>query len=152
MVASRVPAALTQLATTATTAVASLGCKVYRGPFVTGDPGKALFIGYDGDPAGDFRGVVTTSEWAGIGAKARNEEFTIVCAITVNSGDPDVARATDDTYAIHAAFEAAVRADPSLNQAPRFTAALAGGELFTMPHPAGLQVRLSFVVSASARI
>lgn len=152
MVASRVPATLTQLTATATTAVASLGCQVYRGPFVTGDPGKALFIAYDGDPAGDFRGVVATSEWAGLGAKARNEEFTIVCAVTINSGDPDVARATDDAYAVHTALEAAVRADPSLNQAPRFTAAVTGGELFTMPHPGGLQVRLSFTVSASARI
>lgn len=152
MVASRVPATLTQLTATATTAVASLGCKVYRGPFVTGDPGKALFIGYDGDPAGDFRGVVANSEWAGLGARARDEAFAISCSITMNSGDPDVGRVTDDVYAIHTAFEAAVRADPSLNQAPRFTAAVAGGELFTMPHPAGLQVRLSFIVSASARI
>lgn len=152
MVASRVPATLRQLTTTATSAVASLGCKVYRGPFVTGDPGKALFVGYDGDPAGDFRSVVAESEWAGLGAKARNEEFRIACAITLTTGDPDVAQATDDAYAIHAALEAAVRADPSLNQAPRFTAAVAGGELFTMPHPGGLQVRLSFTVNASARI
>lgn len=152
MVASRVPATLTQLTSIATTAVASLGCKVYRGPFVTGDPGKALFIAYDGDPAGDFRGVVANSDWAGLGARSRDETFTVTCAITINSGDPDVARATDDTYAILAAFEAAVRADPSVNQAPRFTAAITGGELFTMPHPGGLQVRLSFNVSASARI
>ncbi len=152
MAASRVPATLTALTTVATTAAAPFNCKVYRGPFVTGDPGKALFIAYDGDPAGDFRGVVAESEWAGLGAKARNEEFRVLCSITANSGDPDVGKTTDEVYAIHAAFEAAVRSDPSLNQAPRFTAAIAGGELFTMPHPSGLQVRLTFTVNASARI
>ncbi len=152
MAATRVPGVLTALTTVARTAVNSLGCQVYRGPFVTGDPGKALFIAYDGDPAGDFRGVVAESEWAGLGAKARNEEFRVICAITANTGDPDVEKITNEVYAIHAAFEAAVRADPSLNQAPRFTAAIAGGELFTMPHPAGLQVRLGFTVNASARI
>lgn len=152
MVASRVPAALTQLATVAQTAVASLGCQVYRGPFVTGDPGKALFIGYDGDPTGDFRSVNANSEWAGLGAKARNEEFQVICSITMTTGNPDVGAATDSVYAVHAALEAAVRADPSLTQAPRFTAAVAGGELFTMPHPGGLQVRLAFTVNVSARI
>jgi hypothetical protein len=132
--------------------VTSLGCKVYRGPFVTGDPGKALFVGYDGDPAGEFRSVASTSEWAGLGARARDEMFDVACSITVLSGDANVEESTNEAYAVHTAYEAALRADPSLNQAPRLTAAITTGELFTIPHPAGLQVRLSFAVRVSARI
>jgi hypothetical protein len=152
MAASRVPAVLTALTTTATTALAATTCKVYRGPFVTGDPGTALFIGYDGDPAGEFRAVQVVSQWAGLGAKARDEQFDVACAITLLSGSGDVAQATDDVYALHTLFEAACRADPALSQAPRLTTEVAAGELFTMPHPSGLQVVLSFTVRVSARI
>lgn len=152
MVQSRVPAVLTQLTTVATTALASTTCLVFRGPFVTGDPSDALFIGYDGDPAGEMRAALVSSEWAGLGAKARNEEFRIPCAITSLRGDPDVKTATDGVYTYYGLFEAALRATPSLNQAPRLTASLSGSELFTMPHPNGLQVRLTFTVLVSARI
>lgn len=152
MAASRVPAILTALTTTATTALSATTCKVYRGPFVTGDPGTSLFIGYDGNPAGEFRAVQVVSQWAGLGARARDEQFDVACAITLLSGGGDVAQATDDVYALHTLFEAAVRADPALSQAPRLTAELSAGELFTMPHPSGLQVLLSFTVRVSARI
>jgi hypothetical protein len=150
--ASRVPAILTALTTIATTALAATSCKVYRGPFVTGDPGTSLFIGYDGDPTGEFRAVTFTSQWAGLGARARDEVFEVACAITLLSGGGDVAEATNDVYTLHTLFEAAVRADPALSQAPRLTAELSSGELFTMPHPSGLQVLLSFAVRVSARI
>lgn len=152
MAHSRVPAVLTQLTAVAQTALASNPCQVYRGPFVTGDPGSALFIGYDGDPAGEFRSVVVTSSWAGIGAKARNEEFRVSCSITLLSGDANVASAVDDAYVIYNLFEDALRADPGLNQAPRLTASADVAELFTMPHPQGLQIRLGFTVMVSARI
>lgn len=152
MAASRVPAILTALTTTATTALSATTCKVYRGPFVTGDPGTSLFIGYDGNPAGEFRAVQVVSQWAGLGARARDEQFDVACAITLLSGSGDVAQATDDVYALHTLFEAAVRASPALSQAPRLTAELSAGELFTMPHPSGLQVLLSFTVRVSARI
>lgn len=152
MANSRVPAVLTQLTTVAQTTLANTSCQVFRGPFVTGDPGDALFIGYDGNPGGEFRSVIATSEWAGLGAKARNEEFMVMCAITMLRGDPDVASAVDQVYAIYNAFEAAVRQTPSLNQAPRLTAAFSLGELFTMPNPSGLQIRLAFTVQVSARI
>lgn len=152
MALSRFAATLNQLEATATTAMANQNCRVFRGPFVSGDPGDALFIGYDGDPGGEFQSVVQTSEWAGIGAKARNEMFDVFCSITTLTGDADVGNATDRAAALLTVFEAAMRADPSLNQAPRFTAAVTSMQLFTMPHPAGLQVRLTFVVRASARI
>lgn len=152
MAQSRVPAVLTELTSVATTALASTTCQVFRGPFVTGDPGDAMFIGYDGDPAGEMRSVVISSDWAGLGAKARNEEFRVSCAVTASRGDPDVRVATDATYQYYGLFEAAVRTTPSLNQAPRLTASLNAAELFTMPHPTGLQVRLTFTVLVSARI
>jgi hypothetical protein len=152
VVASRVPAVLTQLTSVATTAVAATDCQVYRGPVVTGDPGTALFIGYDGDPAGDFRAVAFSSQWAGLGARARDEQFDVFCAITMLSGVTDVTAATDDVYTLHTLFEDAVRATPSLSQAPRLTAEVGAGELFTLPHPSGLQMVLSFTVRVSARI
>jgi hypothetical protein len=143
---------MTAVEALATTALASADCTVYRGPFVTGNPGAAFFVGYDGDPAGDFRAVNGSSAWAGLGAKARDEVFEIVCSITLIDGAGDVSGATVDVFAIHALFEAALRNNPSLGQTPRLTAAVVGGELFTMPHPSGLQVRLVFSVQVSARI
>lgn len=152
MAHTRVPAVLSQLTSVATTALANSTCTVYRGPFVTSDTGDALFIGYDGDPGGDFRSVLSTSEWAGLGAKARNEEFRVFCGITCMRGDANVQSAVDDAFTIYNLFEDAVRATPSLSQAPRITVALNTGELFTLPHPSGLQIRLGFSVAVSARI
>lgn len=151
MAVSRVPATLDRLEVVALAAVTA-PTRVFRGPFVTGDPGNALFIGYDGDPVGDFRSVNTTTEWAGIGAKARTEQFDVFCAVTVLSGEANVKAATDTTYAIYEEFAGAVRSDPDLNQAPPYVAAPTVGELFTMPHPTGLQVRLSFLVQVKTRI
>lgn len=150
--ASRIPSVLNELQSVAVTAMANTGCQVFRGPFVTGDPGSALFIGYDGDPGGDFDTVVQTSEWAGLGAKARNEMFDVFCSITELSGEGDVGTATDHVFVLFAAFEDAMRATPGLNQTPRLTAAVASIQLSTMPHPSGLQVRLTFTVRVSARI
>lgn len=152
MAASRFAATLTQLTATATTALAGTGCAVFRGPVVTGDPGTALFIGFDGDPMGDFQSVLQSSEWAGLGAKARNEMFDVMCSLTAIFGDGDVASATNNVHTLFTTFEAAMRADPSLNQAPRFTAEVNNAQLFTTPHPTGLQVRLAFNVRVSARI
>ncbi len=154
MADSRVPAVLSQLVTTATTAFASADCRVFRGPVLTGEPGDhpMLFIGYDGDPVGEFRTVNVTSSWAGLGARSRNEAFQVFCAFTLNSGVGDIAAATNTVYALYNILADAIRDNPSLNQAPRFTAAITAGELFTMPHPSGLQVRLTFTVEASARI
>jgi hypothetical protein len=87
-----------------------------------------------------------------LGAKARNEEFRVSCAITSLRGDPDIQAATDAVYTYYGLFENAVRTTPSLNQTPRLTASLSGAELFTMPHPNGLQARLTFTVLVSARI
>lgn len=154
MAASRVPATLTALASIATTAVAGLTPKVqvYRGPFVTGDPTDGLFIGYDGDPKGDFRSVRVDTDWAGLGAKSRDERFEVDCAITHISGNADVKASTDRVYAIHTAFEDELRSDPSLGQAPVFVAESAGGDMWTMPHPSGLMVRLYFRVRVRTRI
>ena len=152
MADSRVPAVLTQLTSVATTALAATTCQVFRGPVISGDPGTMLFIGYDGDPMGEFRTVNVASEWAGLGARARDEIFQVFCAITSLDGAGDIAATTDSVYALYHLFEAALRATPGLNQAPRLTAAIRAGELFTMPHPAGLQVRLTFTVEVSARI
>lgn len=152
MANSRVPAVLDRLVVVATTAVAATPTKVFRGPVVTGDPGNAIHIGYDGMPMGDYRSVNVTSTWAGLGARARNEEFVVYCAVTVLNGDTNVKAATDETYNLFNLFETALRDDPDLNQTPRLTAAINSVELFTMMHPAGLQVLLSFTIHVSARI
>lgn len=148
---SRVPATLDRLYEVAQASVTA-PTLAFRGPFITGDPSNALFVGYDGDPAGDFRAVNVVSSWAGLGARARDEEFDVFCAVTVLSGDNDIPGATTAAYAIYYAFENALRADPDLNQGPPFTAGVNTGELFTMPHPAGLQVRLGFTVHVKTRI
>lgn len=159
MAASRVPETLTALHALAVTAMTGVtigsqpNITVERGPYVSSDPGAWLFVGYDGDPGGDFRAVRADSEWVGLGANRREERFEVACGITVTSGDGDVTAATEDAYALHAVFEAALRADPSLGLTPTpFVAEVDAGDLWTMPHPAGLQVRLSFVVKVRTRI
>lgn len=150
MAASRVPATLDALVSLAESTVTT--ATVYRGPFVTGNPGNQLFIGYDGDPDGDFRAVVTDTEWVGLGAERREERFEVMCAIVVTKGNADVKAAVDDVYVIHSDFEDGLRANPSLSQPPVFVAEAVGGELMLLADTAGLQARLQFRVRVRTRI
>lgn len=148
MLDSRVPATLDAL----TALWTSAGAKTWDGPLVTGDFADSIFVGYDGDPEGDFATVEVDSEWAGIGARARDEEFDVVCAVVALVGENDTKLARDNAYVLLKLAADALRADPSLGQVPPFVASLKGGPVFTEPTESGYQVRIVFRVHVKTRI
>lgn len=144
MAASRVPATLVALAEL---------WSANNGPLVTGDFSDGIFVGYDGDPEGDFEAVDFDSEWAGLGAKARDEEFDVVCASVALVGeDEGVTLALDRAYDQLESAAVLLRADPSLGFSPPYTAAVKGGAVFNVPGPKGHQVRIVFRVHVATRI
>lgn len=156
MADSRVPATVLALYNVVKAAPAltsaSPPVNVWDGPVVTGDPTDSVFIGYDGDPEGEFASVVGDEEWAGLGAKARDEQFEVVCSIVTLAGDGDIAAARARIYALFAGVTGVLRVDPSLGQAPPFVAAVKSPQLFIDPTPQGLQPRLVFHVAVKTRI
>ncbi len=148
MASTRVPATIDALVALGTAA----GATTWDGPVVTGDYNTALFIGYDGDPDGDFLAAEADQEWAGLGAKARDEEFDIICAAVATIGD-SVKIARDAVFAMVALLESALRTDPALGQTPPpFTAGFKPGNLFVEPTAAGFQARLVFMVHVKTRV
>lgn len=148
MADSRVPATIDALKTTWD----ATGAKVWDGPVITGDYSDCIFVGYDGDPEGDMQAVDGDSEWAGLGAKARDEDFDVICAVVALVGDQGIKTVRDNAYAQLKKAADAVRADPSLGQAPPFVASVKGGSLFYDNLESGLQARLVFRVHVETRI
>lgn len=152
---SRSPATLLALHAlwSGTPAVADLA-QVCIGPVLTEDYADALWVGFDGAPAdfSEYQAVTQDTEWAGLGARDRTERFDVTCAVTVLTGEttlgPIIARAS----AIVEAAETALRADPSLGQAPPFVAAIRSQQLFIEPTTSGTQVRIPFTVGVTTRI
>lgn len=148
MATSRVPATIDALAASWTAA----GLKTWDGAVVTGDYTDAVYLGYDGDPQGDFLTVEPDQNWAGIGAKKRDEEFAIICAAVALLGGGTTKTARDTVFAMLATVENELRADPSLGQPPPFVAEYKGGPIFTEPGPDGYQVRAVFSVHVKTRV
>lgn len=122
------------------------------GPFVSGDTGDRLFVGYDGDPEGDFQAVEGDSDWAGLGAKTRDEEFDIICAAVTRSGHQTATAARAAAIALFQVASAALRADPSLGLPPPCVAEPKPQGLFTPPGSTGVQGRLVFNVHVKTRV
>jgi hypothetical protein len=148
---SRVPASVDALV-----AVVRGGAtfSVFDGPELSSEYTDAVFIGFDGDPLGERKSVTATADWAGIGAKKRNETIDILCAAVAVSGDGIPKDARDRVYAIIGVVELLVRADPSLAQTPTpFVASITTHELlWDWLETAGLQARLTFTVHIETRI
>lgn len=152
MARSRVRPTIARVMELFTAAVGDVG-NVYRGPFVTGELKPAIWVGYDGDPEGDFKTAEPTQEWAGIGAKARDEEFDVVCAATALIGDENVDLAWDAVDALLEVVENTLRADPSLGQTPPpYVAEYRPGPTYTEPTANGWQVRAVFNVHVKTRL
>jgi hypothetical protein len=152
MATSRVPATIDALFSLLETA----GVPVIDGPLVTSDPSDAVFIGYDGDPDGDFQAAESDQEWIGIGALTREEKFHINCAAVVTVGDGNVKLARDTAYALTATVENELRSDPSLGLGPpasrAFIAGFNGGPMFCEPSPIGYQVRVVFQIHVKTQV
>lgn len=93
---------------------------VYDGTGISEDPGDFVMVGV-GDPDSDQppTSAETTSEWAGLGARARDEEGTITCcAVSWNGESEGLASARAGIRSIVNAISDAHRADPTLGLGP----------------------------------
>jgi hypothetical protein len=148
---SRVPASVDALVAALK---AGVSFPVYDGPELSSEYTDAVFIGFDGDPLGERKSAAASADWAGIGAKRRNEIIDILCAAVAVSGDGIPKDARDRSYAVLGAVETVLRADPSLAQTPTpFVASITAHELlWDWLETAGLQARLTFTVHIETRI
>ncbi|MGW4426380.1 hypothetical protein [Streptosporangium sp. NPDC004631] len=154
---SRTPAVIDALTVRFTAAIAAAAgmerVRVLDGPAVTAETDTELvYVGWDGDPDGDGQAVEATQDWAGIGARARDETLQVTCSVIVWSGDTAMRPRRDRCYAILGVLEAALRADPSLGLPPPTVAALAAGNLWQAQTSAGAEVRVVFAVAVKTRI
>lgn len=115
MATSVVPALIDALVSAATTALPSV--RVSDGIGATDDPGDFLMIGVeDPDLEGAAFSAETKQDWAHANYTARAETGEITCvAVSWNGDGPEGAKAArDGAYAISAAVETLLRANPSL--------------------------------------
>jgi hypothetical protein len=155
MASSRIPATIDALLSSWRTAPSLSADNVIDGPKVGSLPREVVFVGYDGDPEGDFTVAESEQEWAGLGAKRRDEEFDVVCSIVVTRGDSDVKGARDRGFAIQALLEDKLRSDPSLGMPGDtlpFTAEFRPVSVHLEPTAQGFQVRVVFNVHVKTRV
>lgn len=152
MTGSRAPAAIDALVALWTPLFPSN--PVFDGPTLAEDYRDALFVGYDGDPDGEREAVASTSKWAGIGVKKRDETIVIMCSAVAISGDGIPKDARDRAYALYNTAEAALRANPSVSQSPTpFVAEIVTVQmLWDWLETSGLQARIAFSVHVETRI
>lgn len=155
MATSRLPDAIDTLYNRwkAAPGLGAAGVSVYDGPVVTDDAlRESVWVGFNADPNGTFQVAETSQDWAGIGAKKRQEEFGVICAVYVPRGDTDIRKARERAYEIFGAVEADLRSDPSLGFPPPTVVSLTDVTVFQEPTTSGIQVRLVFIVQFRTRI
>lgn len=88
--------------------------KVVDGDAVYSGVGDFLYIGWD-DPTNDraISGTVSQS-WAGLGARARDEEGTVTCFACRSLGGNDLSKTRARVKAVLDQVEQTLRADPNL--------------------------------------
>src|SRR5437763_791935 len=108
MTTSRIPATLDALVTILTSALGST-VTVIDGPLVTVPDGDYLTVG--ATPAGDT--TTGRQTWIGVGpSKVRGEEIDVPCYCDSYSGSTAVSARRNAAFALMAAAENALRADP----------------------------------------
>lgn len=113
MSTSVIPTLIDALVTAARTALPS--AQVYDGYGVTDDPGDFLMVGVeDGSASGPAGSAESRQSWPHVGHQVRDEEGDVHCFAVSWNGDGDQKAARDAAFAITAAVENLLRADPSL--------------------------------------
>lgn len=126
---------------------------VYDGPMVSGDYARqAVFVGYDGDPEGEFRAADLVQAPTGPGSRVRDEQVVILGCAVAWSGDAEIKPLRDQVVALFAAVNAALRADHSQGLPNPAAFSLSAGALFQSPRTDGLQARLPFTITANLRV
>jgi hypothetical protein len=87
---------------------------VVDGDTVSDDVGTWLMVGWD-DPDNDRATAATAAQsWAGLGAKARDEEGTVTCLVVVTKGSNSLKDVRATVKAVTDAVEDIHRDDPNL--------------------------------------
>jgi len=150
MASSRVPDLIDNFLAVLKAAPGLSDVQVVDGPLVSGTAVREqLFVGYDADPEGEAQAASTTQTWAGLGAKAKNEDIELTCAVLVRKGSTDVRTLRVRVYEIFAEVEAVVRADPSLGLPPPSVCAVTDTSFRTPQTPDGIEGRLLFTLAAT---
>lgn len=128
---------------------------VFDGVGVTDDPGDFLMIGVeDPDLEGAAFSADTRQDWAAAGTGApRDEQGEITCAALSWNGDGNPKAARDGAYAIAAAVEDLLRANPSLDVAGLlWTSFGSSSQLSQAQGSGGASALLVFRINFRARI
>ncbi|MEW2250394.1 hypothetical protein AB0907_24005 [Streptomyces sp. NPDC006975] len=150
MASSRVPQLIDAFVAALQAAPGLAGVQVVDGPLVSASAATEwVFVGYDADPGGEFTTAVTSQTWAGIGAKAKNEDIALTCAVLVQRGSTDVRACRVRVFELFAQVEAVVRADPSLGLPPPTVCSISETTFHTEQTERGIQGRLPFTLATT---
>ncbi|MFF9097564.1 hypothetical protein ACF1AX_31135 [Streptomyces sp. NPDC014802] len=150
MASSRVPQLIDAFVAALQAAPGLAGVQVVDGPLVSASTATDwVFVGYDANPEGEFNTAFTTQTWAGLGAKAKNEDIALTCAVLVQRGSTDVRACRVRTFEVFAQVEAVVRADPSLGLPPPTVCSISETTFYTEQTERGVQGRLPFTLVTS---
>lgn len=154
MATSVVPALIDALVTAARTALPD--ALVSDGIGATDDPGDFLMIGVeDPDIEGASFSADTRQDWANANYTTRDEQGEITCvALSWNGDGPEGAKAArDGAYAISAAVETLLRANPSLDvDGLLWTGFGSSSQLSQAQGSAGASALLVFRINFRARV
>lgn len=156
MADSRIPAAITKLVAVFEAALAGdADAHVFDGPVLSEvEPQKQVYVGWDGDPEGEFVAVSSDQGWAStIGTAQRNESFSVLCSALVTDGGGTPTDVRTSAFALFATLSTAVRANVTLDL-PSPTKAEARNPTLFYRHDAntGLEARIAFEVQVNTRI
>lgn len=152
MAQSRLPAAMQWLHSTVDAAIPAPTALVLLGGRPTGETRDLLFIGYDGDPEGERVAATSRRDWAGLGAKKRDEQLDIVCSACALVGTADYPTALARVDGLLTTVDGLLVTTPSMTQTPPFVAHVGNVDVYTDFTEAGLQARLVFHVLITTRI
>jgi hypothetical protein len=158
MISSRIFPAINAVVAIATAALEATETTVIDGPVSSQVPdGNFLCVGADTpyNSGTQIMAVDGDSDWAALGARAREETFTIWCTYVAWTGDSDLSDARARAATDIGELEAALRAAPGFNlngTLPSGWVALVITRVSQVNTDNGVQVHVLFGVVCRARI
>src|SRR5215470_17872349 len=150
---SRVPELIDNLVAALQAAPGLDGVQVVDGPLVSSSAAREwVFVGYDGDPEGEMQAASASQEWAGLGAKAKNEIIALNCCVMVLDGSTEVKPARDRAFAVFGDVESVARSDVALGLPPPTVCSIAEHSFYAEQTTDGLRGRLPFTIICTTRI
>jgi hypothetical protein len=135
--------------------IADATVAVIDGPqIVDGSQARYVVVGSDdADPRNETRAGTIASEWAGLGARARDENVEVDCAVVVFAGDEGgFSTVRDAAGTILAAIETGLRTNAIPGLSGVLWQELTVGDVYQANTNHGPRVRIPFTVHARSRI